>query len=375
MSARAAYIHVPFCHHRCPYCNFTVAVDREDWIERYLHAIEVELSFLRSPRLVDTIFLGGGTPTLLSPKQLERLFSALQDWLPISGSGEWTIEANPDDITNERCGLLREAGINRISIGGQSFDDRKLIRLGRHHRGDGLQTAIDLALNHFPAVSLDLIFGVPDETIDVWVNDLQRAVTCGIQHLSTYGLTYEKGAAFWGLREKGILRDIPEDIELQMYYAAIDFLARHGFEHYEVSNFAKSGFACRHNQAYWSLDPWFAFGPGAAAFVDGVRTVNHRSTSRYLQLIETGQSPIAESETIDDEQLTLEKFVFGMRRLAGVDIAIVEREGVAKSVEKIKRNVADHIVHGWMESIGTRVKLTRAGLAISDSLWPAYLSD
>lgn len=372
--SRAAYVHVPFCHHRCPYCNFTVAVDRHDWIERYLKAIESELSRLSVTTPVDTIFVGGGTPTLLSSRQLSTLFNSISRWLPLSDGGEWTIEANPDDLSNERCQLIAEAGVNRISIGGQSFHDDKLRSLGRQHTGAGLQSAIEVALRYFRHVSLDLIFGAPAESPDVWSSDLQRAIRLGVPHISTYGLTYEKGAAFWAMREKGVIESIPEDLELDMYFSAIDCLTQNGFEHYEVSNFAKDGFACRHNQTYWSLQPWFAFGPGAAGFLNGVRTVNHRSTSRYLSLIESGLSPIAETETIDAEQLTLERCVFGLRRMVGVDLSALELSGHPTSMVKIRSVVASHLQNGWLEQVGPMIRLTRSGLAISDSLWPAFFA-
>ncbi len=369
---RAAYVHVPFCHHRCPYCNFTVVADHLEWVDRYLLAIEIELSQLKHPKPVDTIFIGGGTPTLLDESQLARLFDGLRRWLPMNAEGEWTIEANPNDLTASKCRFLSSQGINRISIGGQSFDAAKLKTLGRDHDGDGLRRAIMVAKDFCPNVSVDLIFGVPGETLPVWQHDLEAAFIAGVHHLSTYSLTYEKGAIFWSQLQRGNIRATTEEDELAMYFEAIERITDAGMLHYEVSNFAYPNYACRHNESYWTAQPWWAFGPGAASFVDGVRCINHRSTSKYLQKIEANQSPIAESETIDWAQWTRERFVFGMRKIVGVDWCELTRTGEPTSVAAIREILDRHIEAGWFVEEANQVSLSRAGLAISDGLWPEY---
>jgi oxygen-independent coproporphyrinogen III oxidase len=372
-SPQAAYVHVPFCHHRCPYCNFTVAVDRSDWIERYLRCIETELRSLGSSQPVNTIFIGGGTPTLLESNALERLLESIARYLPLNQNGEWSIEANPNDLTDSKCQLLKAVGINRVSLGGQSFDDAKLQQLGRSHTGQSLIESIQRCQSFFNNVSLDLIFGVPQESLATWKADLDRAISLDLQHISTYGLTYEKGAKFWSQLQKGELHPVGEMDELEMYNYAIEFLASAGFEHYEVSNFARPSFRCRHNQTYWNLDPWFAFGPGAAGFANRTRTINHRSTSKYLQLIEEGLSPIVETENIDWAQWTRERFVFGMRQLQGVDLSRLLSEGEPQSLLEVQNAIERHIASGWLIREGSMVRLTLHGLALSDSLWPDYL--
>ena len=371
-SPKAAYIHVPFCHSRCPYCSFTVVANRLDLVDRYVEAVTRELTSLGRPNTVNTIFIGGGTPTLLPREPMLRLFEMIRQWLPLAGEGEWSIEANPQDVDRELCLLLRDQGINRISLGGQSFDSAKLKMLGRDHTGDQLASSIDIASQWFDQVSVDLIFGVPGEDMQVWMSDLQAATSRGISHVSTYGLTYEKGAQYWSQLQKGQLVAVAEEIELEMYLYAIETLTQHGMNHYEISNFAKPGRECLHNQTYWKGDAWLGFGPGAAAYVDGTRSVNHRSTLKYLQRMETGQSPVAESQTLDWPMRTRERFIFGMRQLKGVDWSLLASSGEPKSVEAIAQQLPKHIALGFMEWKEGHIRLTPQGLPISDSLWLDY---
>jgi len=371
-SPKSAYIHVPFCHSRCPYCNFTVVANRLDLVERYIEAVTRELSSLDFPNAVNTIFIGGGTPTLLPRQPMVRLFEAIRRWLPLAADGEWSIEANPQDVDRNLCLLLRDQGVNRISLGGQSFDAAKLKTLGRDHTGDQLASAIDIASEWFTEVSVDLIFGVPGEDMRVWKSDLKAATSRPVSHLSTYGLTYEKGAQYWSQLQKGQLVAVAEETELEMYLYAIEALIQEGMNHYEVSNFAKPGSDCQHNQVYWRGDAWLGFGPGAAAYVNGTRSVNHRSTLKYLRRMESGESPVAESQTLDWSTRTRERFIFGMRQLKGVDWSLLVRSGEPTSVDAIAKQIPKHIQLGFMEWREGNVRLTSQGLLISDSLWLDY---
>ncbi len=369
---KAAYVHVPFCHARCPYCSFTVVANRLDLVDRYVAAVTRELTALDQPHTMNTIFIGGGTPTLLPREPMLRLFEAIRRWLPLADDGEWSIEANPQDVDLGLCRLLSDQGINRISLGGQSFDATKLKMLGRDHTGDQLARSIDIASQYFNEVSVDLIFGVPGEDMQVWKSDLQAATSRCVSHLSTYGLTYEKGAHYWSQLQKGQIVAVAEETELEMYLYAIETLTQHGLNHYEVSNFAKPGSECLHNQTYWQGDAWLGFGPGAAAYVDSTRSVNHRSTLKYFQRIETGQSPVAETQTLDWSTCTRERFIFGMRRLKGVKWSSLACSGEPHSVEAIEKQLCKHIELGFMEWHEGHIRLTPQGLPISDSLWVDY---
>ncbi|MBW8884077.1 MAG: radical SAM family heme chaperone HemW, partial [Planctomycetia bacterium] len=290
-SPRAAYIHVPFCRHRCGYCNFTLVAGRGDLIADFLEALERELSGLGQSHQVDTLFFGGGTPTHLSSEELQRLFSIVRRWVPLASEGEFSVEANPIDLDEAKSLILADAGVTRLSLGAQSFHDWKLRLLERDHDAAAIRAAAEFARRFATSLSLDLIFGAPGESLADWKKDFHAAIDLLPNHISTYGLTFEKGTSFWSRLTHGELSRIDEETERQMYEAAIDTLTAAGFEHYEVSNFARPGHRCRHNENYWLGGQYFAAGPGAARFVGGVRQTNHRSTTTYMARVLSGQSP------------------------------------------------------------------------------------
>ena len=260
-----------------------------------------------------------------------------------------------------------------MSLGVQSFDKSKLQLLGRDHDGEQIQAAMDLLLPSIASVSLDLIFGTMSENLNGWKEDLQRAVCLSPHHLSTYGLTYEKGTAYWNRLNSGDLELVDEEIERQMYEHAIDFLGDHGFEHYEVSNFALPNHRCRHNQVYWTGDPFFALGPGAARFVNGIREVNHRSTTTYINEVLAGGSPVAEREELNCLERARERLVFGLRRLEGVDCKELEQETGLEMADICGNEIGELVELGLLEEQDAQIRLSRRGLLVSDSIWPRLL--
>jgi oxygen-independent coproporphyrinogen-3 oxidase len=370
---RSAYIHVPFCRHRCGYCNFTLVAGRDDLIADYLRAIERELSQLGTPREVDTLYFGGGTPTHLAPLQIRQLGETVLRWHPLAVGYEWTVEANPGDVTEPMIETLRELGVTRLSLGGQSFRDEKLRLLERDHTGRDVGRAVALARSVGLQVALDLIFATPGETLDQWLADVEAAIALEPDHVSTYGLTFERGTAFWSRRLRGELLAADEELERDMYAAVIDRLATVGFEHYEVSNFARSGCRSRHNQAYWSGDGYYAAGPGAARYVDGVRETNHRSTTTYLHRVLAGESAVTERERLEPEARARELLVFALRRIEGVSRReFAEKTGYAVE-QLIAKPQAKYVALGLLESDGDRLRLTREGLFVSDAIWPEMI--
>ena len=370
---RAAYIHVPFCRHRCGYCNFTLVAGRDDLIESYLEALACELSWLQEPREVDTLFLGGGTPTHLPPAALRRLLELVRQWFPLAAGGEFSVEANPVDWTPEKAEVLKLAGVTRISLGAQSFDEAKLRLLERDHGPAEIEHAVALARGFAQSVSLDLIFGAPGESLATWRRDLERALALAPDHLSTYGLTFEKGTSFWSRLAKRDLARVEEDIERQMYEYAIDTLTAAGFEHYEVSNFSKPGHRCRHNETYWLGGRYYAAGPGAARFVGDRREMNHKSTTTYIARVLAGQSPVAESEAIDQEEAARERLIFGLRRLEGINLENFAADTGFTADQLGGEALVSFISQGFLELSENQLRLTHAGLLISDALWPEFL--
>jgi oxygen-independent coproporphyrinogen-3 oxidase len=263
---RTAYLHVPFCAHHCGYCDFAVAAGQDHLIELYLDALAAELATLGEPRPVETLFVGGGTPTYLAPPQLARFLGAVREWLPLVGPDpEFSIESTPDSLDDEKAALLAAFGVNRVSIGVQSFRPASLTALERRHTSDQIPRAVAAVRRHVPAVSFDLIFAAPGSTPATWEADLTAALTYRPEHVSTYGLTYEKGTPLWKQRERGGVRPVGEDDELAMYEHAMDRLAAAGYEHYEISNFARPGRRCRHNERYWANEAYFGFGVGGTS--------------------------------------------------------------------------------------------------------------
>lgn len=372
---RAAYLHVPFCAQRCGYCNFTVVAGRDDLIAAYLEALERELSWLERPREVDTLFVGGGTPTHLPLAALERLLSIAGRWFPLAAGHEFSVEANPADLTAEGVALLASRGATRISLGAQSFQPAKLRLLERDHAADDIGHSVEAARRERLAVSLDLIFAVPDETPDAWQGDLAAALDLAPDHISTYGLTFERGTTFWGRQLKGRLIPPGEELQREMYATAIDVLTAAGFEHYEVSNFALPGQACRHNEVYWSGESYFAAGPGAARYVGGRRETNHRSTTAWMQRVLAGKSPVSEAETLPPEDRAREALVLGLRRIAGVVAGDFQRRFGYDPRQLGGAALERFIDLGLIADRGGRLQLTRQGLFISDALWPEFLRE
>ncbi len=370
---RSAYLHVPFCARRCGYCNFAIVVGRDDLAGDYLRAIELELSQLETPRPVETLYFGGGTPTRLSLAELKQLCELAKRWFPLPPGHEWTVEANPADVTPELLDMLVEEGVTRVSLGGQSFRAVKLAVLERDHAPEDVARTVKLCQERGLAVAIDLIFAAPGETLAQWLDELDEAIALRPQHLSTYGLTFEKGTSFWTRRAKGELIEAEEELQRDMYLAAIDALAAADFEHYEVSNFARPGQRSRHNEAYWSGAGYFAAGPGAARHVDGVRETNHRSPTTWLKRMLGGESPVAQREELSPEERAREHLVFGLRRLEGVERTEFAAQTGFDIDALAGKEIAKYTNLGLLHADNHNVRLTRKGLLVSDAIWPDLL--
>jgi oxygen-independent coproporphyrinogen-3 oxidase len=368
MWPRAAYVHVPFCAHHCGYCDFAVAVGQDHRIDAYLDALEIELARLGEPQPVRTLFLGGGTPTHLPQRPLRRLLDILARWLPLEMGHEFSVEANPRGLDVDKVELLREFKVNRLSLGAQSFHPEVLRVLERDHDPDDVERVIDFVRPRIENFSLDLIFGVPGQTIEKWHTDLKRGMALGPAHLATYGLTYEKGTRLWKQRQRGQVQCLDEDSECAMYVGAMDALASGGFEHYEISNFARPGFRCRHNQVYWANHAHWGFGVGAARYVEGVRELNTRDLQTYIERLQGGRSPVFQSESLPPRERAMETIAVQLRRAEGIvrsdfsnqtGFALEDLVGV-----KLRELVAQELV----ADEGMSIRLTRRGKCVADGI-------
>lgn len=370
---RAAYVHVPFCRHRCGYCDFTLVAGRDDLIDAYLAAIEQELTRLESPRPVETLFLGGGTPTYLPAAALRRLLATLARWLPLEPGCEFSVEANPAGLDQPRLEVLVEAGVNRVSLGVQSFHPQHLATLERDHSPEEVLEVVTRLRPHIPNLAFDLIFAVPGQSVDDWRDTLAAAAALAPQHLSTYGLAWERGTAFWSRRARGLLSPVDEETERRMYECALDDLPAAGYVQYELSNFSRPGGACRHNQVYWRGESYYGFGPGAASYIDGVRTTNHRSVTTWLRRTLAGEAAVQEQERLTDEQRAREAIMLGLRQRAGIDLHEFQQRFGRTPAELEPHAWEQHLEAGLLEVVRGRVRLTRAGCFVADRVMADFL--
>ena len=364
----AAYVHIPFCAHHCGYCDFAVAVGKDHLRDAYLEALSKELSSLGEPQPVRTLFFGGGTPSQLTVAQLDTLVKTVLHWLPLHDDHEFAVEANPNSVDADKVRLLADHGVNRLSLGLQSFQPNVLRVLERDHQPDDVPRAVDAVRPRIANVSLDLIFGVPGQTLAQWEHDLRRALTFEPCHIATYGLTYEKGTRLWQQLQGGEVQRLSEDDELRMYTLAMDVLADAGFEQYEISNFARPGYRCRHNQVYWANHAHFGFGVGAASYVHGERKHNVRSTEAYMQRAFAGRPTHFQSETLPPRARALETIGMQLRRAEGIDRRSFEEQTGFDLDALISPAILRHVELGLMRDEATGVCLTRSGKCVADAV-------
>ena len=364
------YVHVPFCRHRCHYCDFFTIAGREDSFGAFADRLIEEISEVgeRLTGEVSTVFVGGGTPTILPPDTIRRVMTAIRERLPLGIDCEWTVEANPETIDAARAQALAESGVNRISLGAQSFNPDRLEALQRQHDPESVPRSLD----HFrragiDRLSLDLIFAIPGQTLAQWDEDLQAALDLGIQHLSAYSLVYEAGTPLTRRRDRGDVRPVSNELEADMFEHAISTLAAREFEHYEVSNWAMPHQQCRHNLVYWRNEDWWPIGPGAAGHVGGTRWKNLPRLASYLE--GNGLPPVTAVERLDEDGRVGESFMMGLRLLEGMPRSRVE----ALLQHGDRGGVRSAAIERWLESghlewLRDRLRFTAQGLLVADSV-------
>jgi oxygen-independent coproporphyrinogen-3 oxidase len=353
------YLHIPFCHHLCPYCGFYKHTPGNLANRAFVDALLDEAT-RRAPEgfAPETVYFGGGTPSLLSPTLLERLLRGLAGRLDLSRVAEWTIEANPATFDLEKAELMRRLGADRISLGVQSFQPGILATLGRDHSPDDAIDAFHLLRRAgFDNLSLDLMFSIPGQDAALWQADLEQAVALAPEHFSAYNLTYEEDTDFLTRHQRGEL-DSDEDRDATLFYQAVDHLGDHGYHHYEISNYARPGFESRHNRAYWSAADYLGLGPGAVSTLAGERSKTLPDTAAYVRAVQAGIDTRVEIERLTDED----------RRLEALAMQLRTREGAPLDLLPSPDPLASLVEQGWIEVADDRVVLTRAGKALADPI-------
>lgn len=354
------YVHIPFCHHICPYCGFYKHTPgnlaNREFVEAVLSEAEKRLPEVSGK--IETAYFGGGTPTLLSPTHLTRLCQGLTGLFNFSECREWTIEANPATYDLAKAQLMRELGISRVSLGVQSFTPDTLKTLDRDHTRDEAITAFEtLRSANFDQVSLDLMFSIPGQTLEQWQEDLETAVSLSPNHISAYNLTYEEDTKFVKRHKTGEL-DTDEDRDADQFYLALDFLEEHGYHHYEISNYAQPGCESHHNRAYWFGADYLGLGPGAVTTLNGQRWKTLPDTAPYMKATHAGLDTRTDIEVLTEEDKRLEALALQMRTREGAPVSLIDTPNPVESLTQ----------QGLLIEKDGRLHLTRNGKALADPI-------
>ena len=368
----SAYVHIPFCTQICYYCDFSKVFIKNQPVDSYLEHLLEEFQSYDIQKL-RTLYIGGGTPTALSASQLEVLLKGLTKNLDLSVLEELTIEANPGDLDADKIAVLKNSAVNRVSLGVQTFDDKMLKKIGRSHLEKDIYENIDrLKLAGFDNISIDLIYALPGQTMEQVKENVAKAIGLDIPHMSLYSLILENHTVFMNRMRRGKLPLPKEELEAEMFEYIIAELERAGFEHYEISNFSKHGFESRHNLMYWDNAEYYGIGAGASGYVNGVRYKNHGPIRHYLSAVEEGNARITEEHLSQKEQMEEEMFL-GLRKKSGVSMVRFE-EKFGRSFDGLYGEIVKDLVQqGLMQIEGDRVRMTKRGLFLGDTVAERFI--
>ena len=364
------YLHIPFCKSRCIYCDFFTSTNETE-MDSYVQALCKEI-VLRKDELancsVKTIYFGGGTPSRLKRNHFEQIFEAINVNYKLSAEMEITIETNPDDLSHSYVNMLQDLPFNRISIGIQSFDDQELKFLSRRHDANGAIEAVRYCQEKgFYNISIDLMYGLPNQTLAIWKRNLQQAIELNIQHVSAYHLIYEEKTRLYSLLQAGKVSPIDEDSSLEMFGVLIDTLTKADFEHYEISAFAKQGFISQHNSSYWTGLKYLGFGPSAHSFDGEHRWWNVSSLPKYIAGI-NNSTPNVEMENIDHTTKYNEYIITGLRTSWGIDLNVLKINFGDELYDYFLKNAQRYFNLNYLKRESSNVTLTHKGIFISDGI-------
>ena len=373
------YIHIPFCSAICNYCNFNRGLFDADQKRRYVEALlrEIEQAGVKvctTPATADTIYFGGGTPSLLEPSEVARIIDACRDAFDVSSDAEVTLEANPESVDAGKLSALRDAGVNRLSFGVQSFRDAELRRLSRLHDANRARAALGEARGAgFDNVSLDLMMWLPSQRVDEWLESVDAAIASNPDHLSLYLLEVYPNAPLKDDMARAKWSQAPDDDAATMYVTAMERLEAAGFAQYEISNVAKPGRASRHNLKYWTDGEWLGFGCGAHGTVDGVRTKNVSGIDDYIERLAKGQPVASEIRRMDAAERLGDALFTGLRLTAGIDLDDVQRRYGVDVWERYRADLAPFVDAGLLRRDRSRLALTRAGMLLANEVMAVFV--
>lgn len=373
MNSLGLYIHIPYCLHKCGYCDFNSHKINPEEMDSYVAALLLEMEHysrnLTKDKQIATIFLGGGTPTTLDIHLLEEILQTIRNRFDVSDDCEITFEANPATVSLEPLQKMRTAGYNRISIGVQSFHEPELKLLDRIHSEDEIHMTVDRARSAgFDNLSLDLMFALPGQTMASWEDNLQQALSKNPEHLSTYNLTIEPETAFHTLQAKGKLTLPPDDNQLEFYKKSIQTLTKAGYQHYEISNFCKSGKECQHNLIYWNNGDTLGLGAGASSFLGGIRFKNYNLPARYIREIEATNTAVEFREQLKPSQAMGEALMLGLRLREGMNIRPFEERFQTSFHETYDQVISSLTEKNLITLTDNRIALSAKGLFLADSV-------
>lgn len=364
------YIHIPFCKQACTYCNFHFSTSmklKSRLVESLIIEIHQRADFF-DKETISTVYFGGGTPSLLDADELEMIFDTLHSEFNIAKDAEITLEANPDDISGDKLLILKDSGINRLSIGIQSFFDADLEFMNRAHNSREAFQCLELAAEAgIRDINIDLIYGTPSLTDEMWRANLERVTELRIPHLSAYQLTVEPGTALAAHIRKGKIPPLPEEIAVRQFEILVDWSDRSGFEHYEISNLSVPGRRSKHNTSYWQGKPYLGIGPSAHSFKQNTRSWNIANNAIYIKKIASGESPIMESEQLSIKDQYNEYVMTGLRLTEGVIMELIIAFG-KEFAAIFEAGIASHLESGKAQREGNRYYLTRAGRIFADRI-------
>lgn len=374
---KAAYLHIPFCEHICHYCDFNKVFLKGQPVDDYLLAIDQEMKMVlehNPSENVETIFVGGGTPTSLNEKQLFQFCESINKNLPKGDKLEFTFEANPGDLSLEKLQILRNAGVNRISLGVQTFNEELLRKIGRVHSKKDIYQSVEKAKEAgFENISIDLIFSLPTQTLEDFKDSLTEAFSLDITHYSAYSLIIEPKTVFYNLMKKGKLPTPGEDVEASMYELLMEEMEKKGFHQYEISNFSKPHFESKHNLTYWNNEYYYGFGAGAHSYLNGVRRSNIGPLKKYMEHIHTGILPIFEEHKVTPGEQWEEEMFLGLRKTQGVSISHFYQKFGKDPLVLFKKEMNDLTAKQWLEIGNDHIYLTKKGRLLGNEVFQSFL--